>query len=146
MSVQNVQPVLPTLYTMSSPNLSKVGDIAMELINFMFKNPGFTSSVNEHEMISFRRLNAMYGHEPDTLAAEMQNQLTGALAHYFPDGQYRAMCRIENKTGYAEDGTFEGNRAITISVVDANDVPVIPNSAINVNHDGSAYTVSFSKQ
>ena len=56
-----IRPALPSLQAITNPLMTKKEDIAVYLIQFLFANPGATSSMNEGEMMSFRKLVAMYG-------------------------------------------------------------------------------------
>lgn len=138
-------PVVPTLFNMTTPNLTKPADVAVHLVRWLFTNPGYTSTINENEMISYRKLVAMYGTDADVLAEHITDMLNQTMLRYFPDGGYIASCTVEDKVGYSDDEhVYQGDKAIKISFTDANGAAIIPRGAINVNHDGSTFEIKFS--
>lgn len=138
-------PVVPTLHAMSSPKLEKPADVASYLIGWLFRNPGGTSSVNEEEMMSYRKLVSTYGHEPQELANRIGNMLERCMSHYFPTVRYSVSCTVEDQEGYGDDGTYQGNKGITIAVRDADEVNIIPIANIVVNEDGSKFDIAYSR-
>ena len=139
-------PVCPTCYTISSPNLKQPADVALYLITWLFNNPGHVSSFNAEEMISFRFLEAQYGKQPDVLAREIETRLTTALSRYFPDKNYHAIVTPEQKDGYADDGTYQGNYALNIAMVDGDEMALIPRQQIKVGADGASFTPTFTSK
>ena len=136
-------PVCPTFYAISSPNLKKPADVALYLITWLFNNPGHVSTLNRDEMISFKYLEAKFGKQPDNLAHEMEQRLTAALSHYFPNDNYAAIVTVEMKDGYASDGTYQGNYGLNIAMVDGNQAALIPRQQIKVGKDGASFTPTF---
>ena len=138
-------PVIPTLHAMSTPRLSRPADVASYLIGWLFRNPGGTSSMNEGEMMSYRKLVSTYGHQPRELANQISRMLETCMSHYFPNAGYTAVCDIEERDGYGDDGTYLGNTGITIVVRDINGVAVIPMANIIVDEDGDKFDIKYSK-
>lgn len=136
-------PVCPTCYSISAPNLKKPSDVALYLITWLFNNPGHVSSLNRDEMISFKYLEAQYGQQPDVLAHEIEERLTRALDHYFPNKSYAALVTVEMKDGYADDGTYQGNYGLNIAMVDENQAALIPRQQIKIGSDGASFTPTF---
>ena len=136
-------PVVPTLHAISSPSLTKPEDIAIYLIRMLFVNPGRTSAFNEEEMISYRKLAAEYGTDPDRLASEIARQLTLAMGHYFPTGGYLAQCTVEDIEKVSEEGIYQGNKAITINMTGSNGTAVVPRASIIVNEAGDKFDIKI---
>ena len=147
MATSDPTPVVPTLHAMSTPSLSRPADVATYLIGWLFRNPGGTSSVNENEMVSFRKLVAVYGNQPNELASQITNMLETCMRHYFPAAGYTVPCQVEYKDGYSSDeGVYQGNYGITITVQDSNGVSVVPVSNIVVNYDGSEFDIKYTRE
>lgn len=136
----NPRPAVPSLHAISNPILTKKEDVAAYLIQFLFANPGSTSSMNEGEMMSFRKLVAMHGSEhPDLLANSISDMLTTSLSHYFPEEQLTATCAIEPEEGYDENGVLLGTFGITIAIRNIEGAAVIPTSKLQVSKDGKSF-------
>lgn len=133
-------PAVPSLHSFSSPALTKREEVAAYLIQFLFANPGSTSSVNEGEMMSFRKLVALHGNkDTNFLAEQIGNMLTTSLAHYFPKDRMTAVCGIEPEEGYDENGVLQGTYGITIAIRTADGTAVIPRSKISASKDGRSF-------
>ena len=91
-------------------------------------------------------LEAQYGKQPDVLAHEIEERLTNALNHYFPDMNYSALVTVEQKDGYADDGTYQGNYGLNIAMVDENQAAIIPRQQIKVGKDGASFTPTFTSK
>ena len=140
------EPAVPSLSNVSRPLLRSRENIALYLIEFLFSNPGKTSSHVEGEMLSFRRLVAEHGSlKPSQLADELGNMLTVSLGHYFPNDDLRAICNIEEEMGVI-NGVYQGNYGITIAIRDRDGIPVIPNKLIKATKDGSAFVSIYDKE
>ena len=135
-------PVVPSLHALSDPLLRTPANVAIYLIQFMFANPGRTSSINEGEMMSWRRLSAEFGAKriPE-MAGHISKMLSTSLNHYFPDGQYTVTCNIDEEAGTGDDGTHLGNYAITINITDADGTPIISSSKWRAALNGNDYSM-----
>lgn len=143
---KSVTPVVPTFHSITTPCLTKPADVAIYLIRWLFANPGGTSSFQESEMISYRKLVAMYGSKPDELAIQISQMLTAAMMNYFPDGKYSAHCNITDEEGYSSDEhVWQGNKSISINFTDASDEPIIPMGSITVYPDYT-FDIKFANQ
>lgn len=133
------KPGVPSLTAYSTPLLTSRENVCMYLIQFLFANPGDTSSLNEGEMMSFRKLVARYGHiDPDELGRHIGEMLTTSIAHYFPNDGIQASCDIIQETGY-DNGIYQGNYSVNIAIRDRDGFPVMPRSVIKVSKDGSSF-------
>lgn len=139
-------PAVPSLSNVSRPLLQSKENVALYLIEFLFSNPGKTSSHIEGEMLSFRRLVAEHGSlKPPQLADELGNMLTVSLSHYFPNDGLQAICSIEEEMGTI-NGVYQGNYGITIAIRDRDGIPIIPNRLIKATKDGSAFISIYDKE
>lgn len=135
-------PVVPSLHAFSDPMLRTPANVAVYLIQFMFANPGSTSSFNEGEMMSWRKLVANYGNSQlNEMATQIATMLTTSLSHYFPNGDYRASCDIEFEDGTGDDGAHLGNYGIVINIVDGDGNAIVPASKWKAAMDGSNYSM-----
>ena len=133
----NKIPVVPTLRKITDPMLKSKENIAMYLIQFLFVNPGWTSSYAEGEMMSFRKLLALYGsRDPTELGNHVGTMLTECLNHYFPGEGLTAECVMELEHGYSKDNVYQGNYTITIAVRDKDGVALCPSSSVVASNDG----------
>ncbi len=96
-------------------------------------------------MISFRRLMAEYGKNPDALADQISRKLTASMERYFPNQGYTVTCDVERKDGFGDDGAYLGSHEITLTVQDARGLAIVPRSMFQVEMDGSL-TVRYGGQ
>ena len=133
----NNVPVVPTLSKITDPMLKSKENVIMYLIRFLFVNPGGTTSINEGEMISFRKLVAMYGStNPEQLANKISEMMTTSVAHYFPNDGISVVCNVVKEEGYDKDGTYLGNYSIEIAARDRDGAAICPNTLIKASADG----------
>lgn len=127
---------IPTLHSITNPVLTKVEDVVAYLIRFLFANPGSTSSLNEGEMLSFRKLVSNFGNQQlDMLQEKIGSMLTTSIQHFFPHENYTATCTVEMEDGKGDDGSYLGNYGVVISVKDPNNNPVCPLSKYKISKD-----------
>ena len=132
---------VPTLTARSKPILTSKENVAEYLLSFLFANPGNTSSVNEGEMMSFRKLVAMMGTKnPDNLANQVASMLRSSLLNYFPNDDFQVNCHIEEEQAFTEEGKLKGTYGLVIAIRDANGDPIIPGHHIRTSKDGSSFT------
>ena len=132
---------VPTLTARSKPILTSKENVAEYLLSFLFANPGGTSSVNEGEMMSFRKLVATIGiRDPDRLGAQVATMLQTCLQHYFPNDDFQVNCHIEQETKFGEDNALQGTYGLVIAIRDGNGDPIIPGHHIRTNKDGTEFT------
>ena len=137
---QELKPAVPSLHAFSNPLMTTKEDVAVYLIQFLFANPGNTSSMNEGEMMSFRKLVAMHGTvHLDTLATKIGDMLTTSLLHYFPNDRLTATCAIIQEDGFGEENVLKGTYGVEIAIRDENGTAVIPRSKIKVERNGDAF-------
>lgn len=135
---------VPSLHSVSNPILTRKDYVAAHLIQFLFANPGSTSSINEGEMMSFRKLVALYGsNDTELLANKISEMLTASLQNYFPNDRLMAGCSIEFEEGRGNDGVYLGNFGVVISVKDSDGVSVMPMQEFEVAKDGSWFKAKF---
>ena len=133
----NNVPVVPTLSKITDPMLKSKENVIMYLIRFLFVNPGGTTSINEGEMISFRKLVAMYGStNPEQLANKISEMMATSVAHYFPNDGISVVCNMVKEEGYDKDGTYLGNYSIEIAARDRDGAAICPNTLIKASADG----------
>lgn len=77
--------VIPLLQPGLLDTLTKIEDIAAYIIQFSLLNPGFTSSINEGEMVSFRVLEATLGNNRQALASAYEVGLKQSIKRYVGD-------------------------------------------------------------
>lgn len=77
-------PILPTLNSTVSI-LTNMQEITATVMQYMMYNPGDISSTHEDELVSFRKLAAMYGDNRDQLCEMFRAGTLSILRRYFPD-------------------------------------------------------------
>ena len=74
--------------------LSDIRDQIMTLFRFVIMNPGFTSSLWEDYLLSFRTMSASMEHDRDYFVNTLQNRVTATLSRMFSDyvfdGQFKS--------------------------------------------------------
>jgi len=123
-------PVIPTFHAGPTTVLKKKEDIITYVLQFMFANPGWTSSFHESEMISFRVINANAGRTPTRLADSIQEALQNCFRRYFPNDAPMV-------TVGAEDVEENGAFGLSILVSDALGNPIVPMKKIGIDADGN---------
>ena len=132
---------VPSLSSRSKPILTNKENVAEYLLTFLFANPGNTSSVNEGEMMSFRKLVASLGtRKPDLLADKISEMLSISLQHYFPNTTFQVNCHIEEEQGFGEDGKLLGTYGLVIAIRDGNGDPFIPARHIRTSKNGETFS------
>lgn len=145
-------PVIPTLHNISTPVLRNLGDQVAYIIRWYFANPGGTSSNNEGEIISFRKLNSMYGNNPSTMCEQTENMLraicrrfaTGLIVEVsYKDEIRRSSDDIDPVTGI---GVLQGTYKMEISVTDQYGIPVVPHSTVRILNNGDTIDLAFDQR
>lgn len=134
-------PVIPTLHAKSNPVLKDLGEKAAYTVRWFFANPGRTSSVNEAEIISFRKLNASFGNRPEMLCEKIAESLRLIMLRYTKDVD--VTCNFKAERGFNDDGSLAGNYTLEISITDTNGQPLIPASTIKILKNGDEIDCKF---
>ena len=132
-----------TLHSMSTPFLTKPGDVAAYLINMMFANPGGTSDIHTKELICFREIMARHSNSPDAVAEEISEKMREAMDHYFPKQGYTCFCSLEKIDGKGDDGAFLGTHSLTITFADQAGTPIIPRGKFDINEQDGGFKVKY---
>ena len=125
------RPAIMTLHNRSAQVLTRIGDQMAYAIRFFFANPGSTSSVNEEEMASFRKLNAHHGNDPDIMASAVQQKLQEIARRY--DARAAVLVRVDKKMKFDADRVLQGTYGLEILVSDQNGVPLIPTGRVVIS-------------
>lgn len=141
---QDPKPALLTLHNHSAQVLIRPADQLAYAIRWFFVNPGSTSSNNEGEMISFRKLNAKYGNSPADFTSMISGMLTAIVSKYYPGAT--AEVEYEKKDGYSNDGAHKGNYGLIIKVADAGGNAIIPSGRIVIGGDNDTIDCKFDAQ
>ena len=92
--------------------LEDVRDQIATMLRFVIMNPGWTSSIWESNMISFRKLSSTYEHDKETLVGQLQMAFGAALNRMFPD--YITECDFKAKD--INEDQEDGKYAVQFSV------------------------------
>ena len=136
------KPAIMTLHNRSAQVLTKPADQIAYAIRWFFVNPGSTSSVNEEEMISFRKLNATAGTRPEVMAGSIQNLLTQIARRYYKTAN--VFVKVVNQVKTDEDGILQGTYGLEILVSDENNMPIIPTGHVVVTGEFDKIDCVFS--
>lgn len=145
-------PVIPTLHDISNPVLTKLSDQIAYIVRWYFANPGGTSSCNEDELISFRKLNSMHGRNPSQMCGAVADALE-KICHRFTD-DVKVECSYEQD--YHRDpeeidpltgqGVLQGTYKMEIRITTANGEPIIPHSTVKILKNGDAIDLKFKQR
>lgn len=132
-------PVIPTLHNNSVPVIKDVSRQMAYIVRWYFANPGRTSSNNEEELISFRKLNAIYGKDPLTMCNQTQTALQRICSKFVQNVNVEVT--YEMKNGRDRDGVLQGNYTMTIRILDATGMPLIEDANIAITENGEKINV-----
>lgn len=127
------KPAVLTLHNQSAQVITRIGDQLAYAIRWYFVNPGSTSSVNEGEMASFRKLNATLGNTPESLARATQGCLESIARRYYPGASVDVT--VEKGMHRDEDGILQGTYGLVIKVMDQDGTPMIPSGHVKISGD-----------
>ena len=135
------KPAVLTLHNRSAQVLTRVGDQMAYAIRWFFVNPGSISSVNEGEMISFRKLNAHNGNNPERLAGAVQGLLENIARRYYD--RANVAVRVNREMKFDEDRVLQGTYGLEILVADENNIPLIPTGHVVISGDNDRIDCNF---
>lgn len=143
------KPILPTLHNISTPALKLLSDQLAYLVRWYFANPGGTSSVIEDELVSFRKINSMYGKDPATMCEMTANALERACHRYSSD--VHVTCNYVNEIKRSATDTdpasgiavLEGTYKLEINIETNAGVPIIPVQTIRILNKGDNMDIEF---
>lgn len=78
-------PVIPTLGLGTQDLLNNREAMVWHIVLFTLINPGNTSDIMESQLVSFRKIEAEYEHNPDTIASEYAKGIQGIIFKYYPN-------------------------------------------------------------
>lgn len=120
-------PKIPTLHLGPTQIIQDKKDIAAYIVRHALNNPGGTSSFVEHELVSFRKLEAEFGENGQLLAKELEGKLNAILYKYFGDDSFMTEVEYEQ---YDSSSKYK----LAINITDASGVPLISNTSISLNN------------
>lgn len=132
-------PVIPTLHNNSVPVIKDVSRQMAYIVRWYFANPGRTSSNNEDELISFRKLNAIYGKDPLTMCNQTQQALQRICSRYVNNVNVEVTFDMQDKKD--RDGILQGTYTMTIRIADASGMPLIEDANIVITDNGDKINV-----
>ena len=145
-------PVIPALHDISNPVLTKLSDQLAYIVRWYFANPGGTSSSNEDELISFRKLNSKYGRNPNDMCGVVADALEKICKRYtedvkvecsYQEDYHRDPDEIDPRTG---QGVLQGTYKMEIAITDTNGQPLIPHSTVRILKNGDAIDLKFKQR
>ncbi len=120
-------PVIPLLSKGPEDLVESKQGILWHIVSFSLLNPGFTSDINEEEMISFRVLEAEYGADSEALRIQYADALTEVANRHFPNDGITAIVEV----GDVAENTF----TLKVGFVDANQELLLSTKPITVTPD-----------
>lgn len=143
------KPVVPTLHNISTPVLTNLSDQLAYLVRWFFANPGGTSSNNEEELISFRKMNSLYGKNPGEMCERVADALETICRRYTSNVKVDCSYKMEEHRS-SEDidpvtgrGILQGNYKMDISITDKEGEPIIPHRTIQIMNNGDTIDLTF---
>lgn len=110
----SITPVL----SVSAGYVSDVRDQTMALVRNIIMNPGFTSSLWEDKLVSFRKLSAEFGHNRDELVGRLAARISQVLTTKFTDIDFIVNIRSD----VINEASYKVVFDITISSIYGEDV------------------------
>lgn len=110
----SITPVL----SVSAGYVSDVRDQTMALVRNIIMNPGFTSSLWEDKLVSFRKLSAEFGHNRDELVGRLAARISQVLTTKFTDIDFIVNIRSD----VINEASYKVIFDITISSIYGEDV------------------------
>ena len=110
-----------TKYTTVTPVLSStigyledVRDQVANIIRWMIMNPGFTSSIWENDLISFRRMSSEFESDRNTLVAALTDKCSAIFNRMFADYEIVPEFRAEDLEPDNPNGKYKVIFSVTI--------------------------------
>lgn len=97
--------VTPTLSS-TSGYLIDVRDQVMSFLRFLIMNPGWTSSLWEDELVSFRKISAAEDADRRSLVNTLSQQVTTILSNKFADYGFDCSFTTEDYDSNNDDGRY----------------------------------------
>lgn len=110
----SVTPVLSA----SAGYVSDVRDQVMAILRNVIMNPGFTSSIWEHKLVSFRELAGEYGQDRRDITANLSSRISTLLHTKFSDIDFNIDIHSKEVTETTYSIIFD----ITINTPDGDDI------------------------
>lgn len=135
-----VTPVLSS----SAGYIEDVRDQVMSLVRFVLMNPGYTSSLWEDRIVSFRKLVSEYENDKHVLTSELSSRINTLLSNKFRD------CQITTNF-IAQDIDPANYRVlfdITMTRVEidpSEEIPLLVSGQFSVNKDTYDIDIKWSK-
>lgn len=120
-------PKIPTLHSGPVGIVDTPADIVAYLIRHSLKNPGFTSSLIEGDLLSFRKLEAEYPNRDD-LVQYYSDKLEVIINKNLPGGNYTVEITTEDKPN-------SNDYSMSIAVLDGDGLHIIKQGKIVVQKD-----------
>ena len=117
-------PKIPTLHSGPVTVISNTADIVAYLIRHSLKNPGFTSSFIENDLVSFRKLEAEHVDKID-LVATYQQQLQTIILRNLPNESLNVMVNWEDVDGF--------NYKLAIDVTDSTGATILVSGKVTIS-------------
>lgn len=119
------KPAIVAMTNGSSAILTDPEEIVAYHVVRLFKNPGFTTSVNRGDELSFKSIAAGYMGDPEGLCAEIETRLRTVLSKYL-ENEVLISCEYT-----ATDDTEDAYK-LDLSITSVTGTPLLAEGPINV--------------
>ena len=124
----NLPSVIPVLSKGTEDLIESKQGKLWHIVSHSLRNPGFTSDINEEDMISFRALEAAFGQDSNMLAGQYADALNRVIARHYPNDSINAFVEIDD----VKENTF----TLQIGITDAEGNQLLTTKPITVTPEG----------
>lgn len=150
-------PVYPSLSSYAG-SLTDPKEVVPSILRHMFATPSTSSDHYEdythNYKISFRRMEADYGHEPAAMCSRLMDELNAIFDRYFPDKQLHTHIYyklIDDATNENVDVTAENSKFVRYTVFiditqtddNGNTIPIIISDLVTIDPQSHQFEIKF---
>lgn len=150
-------PVYPSLSSYAG-SLTDPKEVVPSILRHMFATPSTSSDHYEdythNYKISFRRMEADYGHEPAAMCSRLMDELNHVFERYFPDRKINTNVYyklIDEATNEDVDVTAENSKFVRYTVYiditetdeDGKTQPIIVSDLVTIDPNSNQFEIKF---
>ena len=144
----SVTPVLSS----SVGYLKDVNEQISTLVRFVILNPGWTSSLWEDQMVSFRKISSAEEGDRNTFASTLGSRIREVLSQKFREFRFETDFSVSNYDTTQTEGQDDGRYTITFSILiygpsteDTTAMPGMISGSIMVDEKSKELTLDYDK-
>ena len=143
----SVTPVLSS----SVGYLKDVHEQVSTLVRFVILNPGWTSSLWEDQLVSFRKISSTEDGDRHTFASTLSSRIRAVLSQKFREYRFETDFTVANYDPTQSEGQDDGRYTITFSILiyapdsDNTAIPGMISGSIMVDEKSKELTLDYDK-